>query len=425
MLLQFSVENYQSFKDRATLDLIPSKDREHPENITVRGQNKALNVTAIYGANASGKSCFFRAMTIAIIMIRTSNSRQVHDTLPVIPFQFDAISVSKPSKFEFQFVAEDGNRYIYGFSSTAHRITEEYLYRYSSQRPTKIFVRKEGESYAFTAKESNLLNPLVAWNTPNKLFLATATMWNAQSTKPAFEWFAKQIDTYTDLMQIGQDSFKYYQGENSTSYIEFTEKLLKSADINISRLTVNVRKISVTPNMAPMVPGILVNGQWIPPQEQTELEVIASHLVSDENGIVRDWQLSLSEESQGTQLLFTIGPLLKHAFEKGLTLMIDEIDQSLHTFIVRYLVNAFRNPSINKAGAQLIMTTHNTSILSLDIFRREQIYFVEKNKNTAVSNLYSLDEYSVRKGENIEKGYLSGRYGAVPHVQPENDRLPL
>ncbi len=99
--------------------------------------------------------------------------------------------------------------------------------------------------------------------------------------------------------------------------------------------------------------------------------------------------------------------------------MIDEIDRSLHPFIVKYLVNLFRNPDVNKNGAQLIFTTHETTLLSLDIFRRDQIYFTEKDAQTGVTDLYSLDDYSVRKDENIEKGYLLGRYGAIPFLQTE------
>jgi AAA15 family ATPase/GTPase len=116
-------------------------------------------------------------------------------------------------------------------------------------------------------------------------------------------------------------------------------------------------------------------------------------------------------------LLFAFSPLLKKALDCGKTIIIDEIDKSLHPAVVKYIVNLFRNKEINIAGAQLIITTHNTSLLSLNTFRRDQIYFVEKNRTTAVSRLYSMNEYSVRKGENIEKGYILGRYGAVPEIQ--------
>ena len=131
------------------------------------------------------------------------------------------------------------------------------------------------------------------------------------------------------------------------------------------------------------------------------------------------YSLGLLEESLGTNQLFLLGPVLKDVFENGTSLFIDEIDNSLHTFIVKHIINMFRNPDINKSGAQLIFTTHDTSLLSLSTFRRDQVYFTEKNNTTGASDLYSLDEFSVRKTDNIEKGYLLGRYGAIPYIRGE------
>ena len=119
----------------------------------------------------------------------------------------------------------------------------------------------------------------------------------------------------------------------------------------------------------------------------------------------------------GTQLLFYYGPLLRDAFEKGKTIILDEIDKSMHPSIVKFIINLFRDSQVNKNGAQLIVTTHETGILSLDMFRRDQIYFTEKDAKSGVTDLYSLDEFSVRKTENIEKGYLMGRYGAIPFLR--------
>jgi len=121
----------------------------------------------------------------------------------------------------------------------------------------------------------------------------------------------------------------------------------------------------------------------------------------------------------GTQQLFFYGPFLQDAFEKGKTIIIDEIDKSLHPSIVKFVMNLFRDGDVNKNNAQLIVTTHDTGLLSLDMFRRDQIYFTEKDVATGVTDLYSLDEFSVRKTENIEKGYLMGRYGAVPFLRTE------
>lgn len=139
------------------------------------------------------------------------------------------------------------------------------------------------------------------------------------------------------------------------------------------------------------------------------------------DGSKQNFYLDLREESQGTNQLFWIAPILKEVIGKGKTMVIDELDRSLHPFLVKFLVELFHNPVLNKKNAQLIFTTHDTTLLSLDTFRRDQIYFVEKDPHTAATELYSLDEFSVRKSENIEKGYLLGRYGAVPYVHPEGE----
>ena len=418
MLLQFSVENYMSFRDKAILNLEPSKDREHPENINEKGNYKAVNAIATYGANASGKTNFFKAITVALNIIRSSNTRQVNQPLGIVPFKFSPDTINKPSKFEFQFIAADHKKYVYGFAADNFIIHEEYLYRFSSSRPTKIFERKKDGTYLFTAREKSALQPLTQWNTPNKFFIATATMWNAQSTKIPLEWLSSGIDTYTDLGLLTHDAILSYQGDDSQKYIRFTEKVIGEADINISSIDVQLKKIPISPNVMPLMPGLVINGQLIQPQEQTQLEVTTYHDVTDRDGEKKTrYSLQLGEESVGTQLLFTFLPLLKKVLDEGKTMMIDEIDNSLHPAVVKYIVNMFRNKEINKLGAQLIVTTHDTSLLSLATFRRDQIYLVDKDRNTAESVIYALDEYSVRKGENIEKGYLAGRYGGIPNIQ--------
>ena len=142
-------------------------------------------------------------------------------------------------------------------------------------------------------------------------------------------------------------------------------------------------------------------------------------MIKDIKGQENKYTLSLAEESLGTQQLFFLAPLLRQTFEKGKVLVVDEIDRSLHPFIVKFLVNLFRNPKINTNGAQLIFTTHETTLLSLDTFRKDQVYFTEKDAETGVTDLYSLDEFSVRKTDNIGKGYLLGRYGAIPFLKTE------
>ena len=418
MLIQFTVENFLSIRDKVYLSLEPSKDSEHPENLITKGEYNAVTTAAIYGANASGKTSLFKAITIALIMLRNSNNIQVTDRLPVIPFKFDSESKNKPTSFEFTFIASDDKKYIYGFSATAEKIVEEYLYCYNSAKPTLTFDLKEGEEPKYNRAYKGKLETAYQMNTPNKLFLATATTWNAECTKVPFEWLAEYIDTFTEVMDLSGVAVEKYRTDENRQYIDFTKNLLKQADINISSIEVDAKEV-IGGAVLPI--QIIVQGKMIPPNEgkRYEVEITTGHTIVDEDGNSIEYPLTLQEESLGTQLLFFYGPLLKDAFEKGKTLILDEIDKSMHPSLVKFIMNLFRDPDINKAGAQLIVTTHETGILTLDMFRRDQIYFTEKDSKTGVTDLYSLDEFSVRKTENIEKGYLMGRYGAIPFLQNE------
>lgn len=416
MLVQFTVENFLSIRDKVYLSLEPSKDSEHPENLITKGDYKAVNSVVIYGANASGKSSLFKAITVALIMIRNSNNVQVTDKLPMTPFKFDFESRNKPTPFEFTFIAKDGRKYIYGFSATTEKVVEEYLYCYNTSKPTLLFDLNENEKPKFNRAYKVKLEAAYQMNTANKLFLATATTWNVECTKSPFEWLAESIDTFTDVMELGGVAFEKYRIDENRKYIEFTKNLLKQADINISSIEVDAKEVVGGPALPFQ---IVVQGKIIPPNEgkHYDVEITTGHTVVDENGEKTEFSLTLQEESIGTQLLFFYGPLLKDAFEKGKTIVLDEIDKSMHPSLVKFIMNLFRDPDVNKNGAQLIVTTHETGILSLDMFRRDQIYFTEKDSKSGVTDLYSLDEFSVRKTENIEKGYLMGRYGAIPFLQ--------
>lgn len=416
MLVQFTVENFLSIRDKVYLSLEPSKDSEHPENLITKGDYKAVNSVAIYGANASGKSSLFKAITVALIMIRNSNNVQITDKLPMTPFKFDFESRNKPTSFEFTFIAKDGRKYIYGFSATTEKVVEEYLYCYNTSKPTLLFDLNENEKPKFNRAYKVKLEAAYQMNTANKLFLTTATTWNVECTKSPFEWLAESIDTFTDVMELGGVAFEKYRTDENRKYIEFTKNLLKQADINISSIEVDAKEVMGGPALPFQ---IVVQGKIIPPNEgkHYDVEITTGYTVVDENGEKTEFSLTLQEESIGTQLLFFYGPLLKDAFEKGKTIVLDEIDKSMHPSLVKFIMNLFRDPDVNKNGAQLIVTTHETGILSLDMFRRDQIYFTEKDSKSGVTDLYSLDEFSVRKTENIEKGYLMGRYGAIPFLQ--------
>ena len=410
MLAQFSVENFMSFKNRAYLNMTASlSDNEHPDNFTVCGKARCLKSVVIYGANASGKSNLLKAMTAAIMIVRESQAKQVGERLMrILPFLFDKELPEKPSAFEFIFFA-DGIQYIYGFSATQLKIIDEYLYVYRSAKRSMIFERKNTNQYKFNKADEKEFSSYKEKNTENKLFLSTATAWNCEKTRAAFRWFSSDIDTYTDTVTEDSPNNKPFilkdlvEAQNP-ELKAFTLKLLKNADINIDGYDINTHQFSMP------VPIAIVGENNSGVSQGVAYSVTTSHTLQDNQKYFLDFSL----ESLGTQNIFFLSPFIYNALSTGKSLFIDEMS-CLHSALVQYLVGLFNDPDINKNNAQLIFVTHDTILLDLKVFRRDQIYFIEKNELGA-SELYSLDNFSVRKSENVRTAYLIGRYGAVPII---------
>lgn len=420
MLLQFSVKNFKSFKDMAVLSMEPSADKELPGNLTLIGKNRCLNTIAIFGANAAGKSNIFAALTAAILLIRKSNSRQVIDPLvEIIPFKFDEESIRKPTTFEFVFIAE-GKKYVYGFSATQKAVQREYLYVFNSSKASTIFERTDVNTYKFTSPAlKRELQPLTERNTENKLFLATATAWNCEATRIPYLWFETKINTYSiDSDQLISQTTPMFDNDADNSLRKFTNMILHEADINIDDFNIEFKDISQEQFLQQVPQELRGLISTIPAAMNKAVKIETVHSIVDD-GIAKQYNLSLMEESQGTRNLFLFSPVLKRAFETGETLCIDEFDASLHPMLVRYLFSLFNNPDINKAYAQLIVSSHSLVLMSLKNLRRDQIYFVEKDRKTGKSELYSLDEFSPRKEEDVRKAYMLGRYGSIPDIPEE------
>ena len=413
MLIQFSVKNFMSFKEKVIFSMEAGKEKEHKENVVDILNEKILKTTALYGANASGKTNFVNAFTAAILMIRKSNTRQLGEKLgEMIPFAFDEQTKNKPCEFEFTFIA-NGSKYIYGFSADRDKVYEEYLYQYLTAKPTRIFERTNVNEYKFLQSDESKLNTLKTQNTENKLFLSTATTWNYEKTQNPFLWFAKQIDTYSGGLNLNDYSIDAYSKDENKNLKKFTLKLLKQADIEIKDYSVEVRETETEPNVM-----LVFNGENLSPvaQKRTDVRIKTFHEIKDEKGKMKKYELNYLNESLGTQVLFSFAPILKDVFENGKTIVVDELERSLHHSLVEMIIKFFNDPEINKGNAQLIFNTHDTNLLSLNLFRRDQIWFAEKNSEKGTTDLYPLDDFSVRKAENIQKGYLNGRYGAIPRL---------
>lgn len=414
MLIQFSVTNYSSLREETILSMSAGTGREHAERIFEQNGEKILPVAAIYGPNAAGKSNIFKALTAAIITVRTSSSRQINDKMPwIVPFLFDQTSNMKPTKFDIIFTTKK-SKYQYGFSSDINKIYEEYLYEYKSSRPSMIFERIEGDIYQFTKQNEKLLKTYEDKNTSNKLFLATATAWNCDLTKDAYMWFAEAIDTYNELSINNPEHLLQLEAAGDEAK-PFMHSLLRNADLHIADYTIHSKPIE-KPIEFPIPLEIKFPADAAPMAKQIEISTIHEIGSKEDRAI---YKLPLEAESEGTQKLIFWGPLIKGALEKGKTLVVDEFDNSLHPLLMDYLIELFNSKESNPNGAQLIFNTHDVNTLSLEKFRRDQIYFVERDSNTGVTELYSLDEFSARKTENIQKGYLLGRYGAIPFIRAE------
>lgn len=417
MLVEFSVKNFMSIKDEITFSMIAGSGDENIEN-TIKNEKigeTLLRSTAIYGANASGKTNIIKALTAAIIMVRKSNLRNINEPLAEMkPFKFDSKTANEPCEFKFIFI-KNNIKYIYGFSADINKIYTEYLYQYLSAKPSLIFERKNVNEYKFTQMEQSKLEEFVTKNTEKKLFLSTATEWNYEKTKDAYIWFSEDIDTYSDYINIGGYAFERFEDDKEGSLKQFTINLLKQADIMIKDYNFEVTDLNIN-NI------ITFNNIKIPNENvvQKKVRISTFHEIESENGDKENYELELQEESLGTQSLFFFSPILKEAFEKGKVIIVDEIDKSLHPLLVEFIIKLFHNSQINKNNAQLIFNTHDTNLLSLDNFRRDQIWFAEKEPKKGTTDLYPLDDFSVRKTENIQKGYLNGRYGAIPFLETGN-----
>lgn len=402
-----------SIKTRVDFSMAAGKDKSHNESILHFSKERLLPSAVIYGANAAGKSNFIKAFAAAIIIMRTSNNRQINEKIPLlIPFQFDNTSSKEPTSFDFIFIA-NGKKYEYGFSADENKIYDEYLNEYNSAKPSSVFERSNTNDYSFTKADEKEFNDYRNKTADNKLFLSTATAWNCKRTKDAYLWFAEGIDTY-DSMNLEQVAFNLLSEDKDNSLKPFMVDMLNKADVNISDYEFQTKDLSNEDISNLPIPF----GVQISDQVKTAVKgykINTHHSVNNKTGKT-DYSLPFSLESEGTKKLFFFSPIVKQALENGKTIVIDELDASLHPLLVKGIVDLFNNPAINTNQAQLVFNTQDVSTMSLDLFRRDQIYFINKDCNTGISDLYSLDEFSPRKKENVRKGYMQGKFGAIPFV---------
>lgn len=409
MLVDFRVRNFRSISDEMALSMVAAKDTALIEPNTIEtnapGLPRLARSAVIYGANASGKTTLVRALQLMRGVVVESASLQPGQLYNVQPFLLNKDTADAATMFEVTTLI-NGVRYQYGFELTRTRVTAEWLLVYQKSKPQLWFERKaiSGTSDEFKFG-SHLGGPKRLWQDatrPNALFLSTAVQLNSSDLAPLHNWFLNSLTVYTDGGQIPADfsteMIRTPAGQQRVS------SFLSSADIAIKSISAEPTK-----GFSQTVMFDLANNKPEVRSEETEFHLPKfRHAFGDVTA-----EFDLLDESQGTQKLYALAGPLFQILETGGILVIDELDRSLHPLLVRQIVNIFQDPKINCNGSQLIFTTHDTSLLNGALFRRDQIWFTEKGQDQS-SRLVPLSDFSARKDEAFEKGYLSGRYGGVP-----------
>ncbi|MDR1935527.1 MAG: ATP-binding protein [Candidatus Accumulibacter sp.] len=426
MLVEFRVKNFRSLRDEQVFSLVASKDKTlqgtHTLPTGLKAAPNLLRSAVVYGANASGKSNFIKALQFMRgVVVESATVVQPGQTFSVQAFRLDTAFAKEPTEFEVTFIL-DGVRYQYGFAMTSQRIVSEYLLVYKAFKPQRWFERyfdaetgKDIYDFGFGLKGSKSL-----WEgatRPNALFLSMATQLNSEALRPVFNWFVNGLVIVNE--QAPLTLHKTIQMLDQPEGKKQIRDFLIAADTSIAdvEVEVNVRKeqaVQVQFDLDKIgKPKVRTDPKTGQPEEEAvrEQRLRCSHVT--EQG---EAKLDLMDESSGTRnLLFLVGPVFD-VLRKGDTLVIDELDTSLHPLLVRESVRMFHHPELNSGGAQLIFTTHDTSLLDTpDLFRRDQVWFVEKDRDQA-STLVPLSDFSPRKNEALERGYLMGRYGGIPFL---------
>lgn len=420
MLVEFTVNNFKSIKDTVKFSMLTSSKDEG--NSFEKRKYNLLKSAILYGANASGKSNFLRAMAfMSKFVLNKYKIIQSTDKLPHEPFRLSTETEDASSIFEIVFFVDD-IKYRYGFEIDNELVYSEWLYADEKGKEAKLFYRdveekeyvnpnKFVEGYKFFDKKDEKVNV-----SPNQLFI-----WKCDNekdgviSKSILNWF-NQFNMIDGMDHTGYINFTMKKMENE----EFKDKiieLVKTADIGIDDIQVEEEDVPLEVIEKLQLPEFLKD-EMIKEGGFKSITLNTLHQKFNSDGNVVDnviFELE-KEESKGTRKFFAMSAPILDTLKNGKVLIIDELDASLHPILTQHLIKLFHDENVNKNNAQLIFATHDTNLLKKTIFRRDQIWLSEKNKYGS-TDLYSLAQFkNVRKNEDFEKQYIHGKYGAIPYL---------
>ncbi len=431
MLIEFTFSNYRSFKNEAVLSMEAIGLSAFKSTLINFKNDNYLPAVAIYGKNGGGKSNVIRAFWLAVQFIRNAQRTQHENaTIPVQPFLLDDTSSQKETSFEFVYVFDEV-KYTYGFSATKTEIISEYLYHAPKGQKALVFSR-EHQHFSFREnaekKKRQLISEAVG---KNQLYFAVACTMNEQSCVSAMKWFREHLFFSRDYSDIPTQLIENAENPNM---LEAIKNYARIADLGIQDMNFDFHQKELSNSKD--IPGQLPEGIRIalskfmealsdsPNAAETKLKMSDVHTTSLHKGVTADgtsqlFPLSLADESDGTRKLMSIAPAIERVLNCGGVLLVDELDKEMHPLMVQMIVSKFQSSRTNPKHAQIIFTTHDTELLSMELLRKDQLYFADKSRKTGISSLYSISELNTPTNVNVRKSYLLGKYGASPDLPIE------
>jgi len=427
MLIEFNVENYRSFKDESNFSMVAakivSKDKKLDQvNIfEVDEKLSLLKSAVIYGANASGKSNLHKALQfMRWFVLNSSKGTQAGEPIDTEPFRLSTETEDQASIFEIVFILNH-RKYRYGFEVNTEEVISEWLFDLPSTKERKLFVREnEKIDVKKTFSEGEGLEKRTR---PNALFLSVVSQFNGKIAEEILRWFQT-----LSIVKPSNSNNRIYTVKcfEDGLYKDEIVELIKRLDLGIESIEVE----SVEPDISRFKDLSEKTKQSLLSSLMKKKSVITSHWKYDQDGgkVQESFDLDL-HESEGTKRLFALAGLLIDTLKHGKILFIDEFDSSIHPLITCAIIKLFNSKETNPKNAQIVFITHDTNLLSHKIFRRDQIWFAEKDIKGS-THIYSLAEYKmpaeenavevsfkkVRNDASFEDNYIHGKYGAIPFV---------
>lgn len=419
MLLEFTVGNFLSFRDKNTLSLSATAIKEFVDsNIIATQRYQLLKSSVIYGANSSGKSNLIKAMSTMRKLVLQSFKQASTEELHITPFLLNTENEESPSFFEVLFLLDDV-RYRYGFEVDNTSFKSEWLFESKKQSEKPLFLREnDGIEVMKIFSEGKDLEEKTR---DNALFLAVVDQFNGKTAKAIMNWFNNFVtvsglshERYTGI------TFNLLDNEETKPAMQ---NFYNNADLGFDTVKLNKKEFDVA-RLPKDMPESIMQEISTKLQGQTMVDAITVHKKYDsKNKEVGTVEFDMdSQESAGTNKVFNMSGPIFDVLHDGGVLVVDELDASLHPLLTLAITKLFNSQEHNPKNAQLIFATHDTNLLTYGNYRRDQIYFVEKDKYGA-SDLYSLVEYkeegavkAIRKDRSFEKDYIQGRYGAIPFI---------